>query len=62
MLLLKIQSLAYGHSGVTEEVMDRLVYFYNHDILPVVYELGYAGRIRRSGTAGAPESATGWSG
>ncbi|MFM7400226.1 MAG: aromatic amino acid lyase, partial [Bacteroidota bacterium] len=43
MLLLKIQSLAYGHSGVTEEVMDRLVYFYNHDILPVVYELGSLG-------------------
>lgn len=43
MLLLKIQSLAYGHSGVTEEVMDRLVYFYNNDILPVVYELGSLG-------------------
>jgi histidine ammonia-lyase len=43
MLLLKIQSLAYGHSGVTEEVIDRLVFFYNHDIIPVVYELGSLG-------------------
>ena len=39
MLLLKIQSLAYGNSGVTEEVIDRLVFFYNHDILPVRWVL-----------------------
>jgi histidine ammonia-lyase len=35
MLLLKIQSLAYGYSGVCS--LERLVDFYNNDILPVIY-------------------------
>jgi histidine ammonia-lyase len=43
MLLLKVQSLAYGHSGVQVETVDRLIYFYNNDILPVVYEQGSLG-------------------
>lgn len=43
MLLLKIQSLAYGHSGVREEVVQRLLDFYNADVLPVVFELGSLG-------------------
>lgn len=43
MLLLKIQSLSYGHSGVTEAVVDRLIDFYNADVLPVVFELGSLG-------------------
>jgi histidine ammonia-lyase len=43
MLLLKIQSLSYGHSGVREDVVDRLIDFYNAGILPVVYELGSLG-------------------
>jgi len=43
MLLLKIQSLSYGHSGVREVVVQRLVDFYNADILPVVFELGSLG-------------------
>lgn len=34
MLLLKIQGLSYGHSGVQLETVQRLVDFYNHDILP----------------------------
>lgn len=42
-LLLKIQSLSYGHSGVREVVVQRLVDFYNADILPVVFELGSLG-------------------
>ncbi|MBC7777415.1 MAG: histidine ammonia-lyase [Phycisphaerae bacterium] len=43
MLLLKIQSLSYGHSGVRETVVQRLIDFYNADILPVVFELGSLG-------------------
>jgi len=43
MLLLKIQSLSYGHSAVREEVVQRLIDFYNAGILPVVYELGSLG-------------------
>ena len=43
MLLLKIQSLAYGNSGVQLETVERLVDFYNHDILPVIYSQGSLG-------------------
>lgn len=43
MLFLKIQSLAYGHSGVGIEMVKRLIDFYNHDILPVVYTQGSLG-------------------
>jgi histidine ammonia-lyase len=43
MLLLKIRSLCYGHSGVNLATVERLVYFYNNDILPVVYDSGSLG-------------------
>ncbi|WP_418513184.1 histidine ammonia-lyase [Corallibacter sp.] len=43
MLLLKIQSLHYGHSGVQVATIKRLVDFYNNDILPVVYTQGSLG-------------------
>lgn len=43
MLLLKIQSLSYGHSGVQLQTVERLVDFYNNDILPVVYTQGSLG-------------------
>ena len=43
MLLLKIQSLSYGYSGVQIETVQRLIDFYNLDVLPVVYELGSLG-------------------
>ncbi|MGQ0829075.1 MAG: histidine ammonia-lyase [Bacteroidota bacterium] len=43
MLLLKIQGLAYGRSGVQLETVERLIDFYNHDILPVVYQQGSLG-------------------
>ena len=42
-LLLKIQSLSYGHSGVQLATVERLVDFFNHDVLPVVYEQGSLG-------------------
>ncbi len=43
MLILKIQSLSYGHSGVQLCTVQRLADFFNHDILPVVYQLGSLG-------------------
>ena len=43
MLLLKIQSLSYGHSGVQLQTVERLVDFYNNGIYPVVYTLGSLG-------------------
>jgi histidine ammonia-lyase len=43
MLLLKIQSLSYGYSGVSIELVERLIEFYNNDVLPVVYEQGSLG-------------------
>jgi histidine ammonia-lyase len=43
MLLLKAQSLAYGNSGVQLITVQRLLDFYNNDILPVVYEQGSLG-------------------
>ncbi len=43
MLLLKVQSLSYGHSGVQLITVERLIDFYNNDILPVIYELGSLG-------------------
>lgn len=43
MLLLKIQSLSYGHSGVALQTVQRLIDFYNEDILPVIYEQGSLG-------------------
>jgi histidine ammonia-lyase len=43
MLLLKIQSLSYGHSGIQLQTVERLIEFYNNDILPVIYTLGSLG-------------------
>ncbi|MCC6599584.1 MAG: histidine ammonia-lyase [Crocinitomicaceae bacterium] len=43
MLLLKIQGLSYGHSGVQLQTVNRLCDFYNEDILPVVYQQGSLG-------------------
>lgn len=43
MLLLKVQSLSYGHSGVQLSTVERLIDFFNNDILPVVYQYGSLG-------------------
>ncbi len=43
MLLLKIQSLSYGYSGVKLDTVQRLVQFFNNDIYPVVYKQGSLG-------------------
>ncbi len=43
MLLLKIKSLSFGHSGVQLKTVERLVDFYNNDVLPVIYTQGSLG-------------------
>ncbi len=43
MILLKIQGLSYGHSGVQVATVKRLIAFYNEGVYPVVYEQGSLG-------------------
>ena len=43
MLLLKAQSLSYGHSGAQLVTVQRLIDMFNNDILPVVYQQGSLG-------------------
>ena len=43
MLMLKIKSLSYGHSGVQIETVKRLIDMYNHQVLPVIYTQGSLG-------------------
>jgi histidine ammonia-lyase len=43
MLLFKIQALSYGNSGIQLETVERLIYFFNNNILPVVYQQGSLG-------------------
>lgn len=43
MLLLKIQSLSYGHSGIALSTIQRLIDFYDNDVLPVIYTQGSLG-------------------
>ena len=43
MLLLKIIGLAKGHSGIRLETIERLFFFFNEDILPIIYEQGSLG-------------------
>ena len=43
MILFKVKSLSYGHSGVQLATVQRLIDFYNNDVLPVVYTQGSLG-------------------
>ena len=43
MMLLKIQSLAYGNSGVKLATVERLIEMHNRDIIPVVFTHGSLG-------------------
>lgn len=42
-LLLKIQSLSYGNSGVQLITVQRLIDMFNNDVIPVVYQQGSLG-------------------
>ena len=43
MLLLKVQSLSYGFSGVKLDTVERLIDLFNNDVYPVVYKQGSVG-------------------
>lgn len=43
MLLLKVLGLSHGNSGAQVDTIERLIYFYNNDVLPVVYQQGSLG-------------------
>ncbi len=43
MLVLKVKGLAFGNSGVQLQTVERLVEFFNEDVLPVVYDQGSLG-------------------
>ncbi|MGI8892387.1 MAG: histidine ammonia-lyase [Bacteroidia bacterium] len=43
MLLLKVQGLSYGNSGVQKDTVQRLLDMYNYEILPIIYEYGSLG-------------------
>lgn len=43
MLLLKVHALSFGYSGVQVETVERIIDFYNNDILPVVNDRGSLG-------------------
>ncbi len=43
MVMLKIKSLSYGHSGVQIDTVKRLMEMYNNDVLPVIYTQGSLG-------------------
>ena len=43
MLLLKAFGLSHGSSGAQVETVQRLLFFYNNDILPIVYQQGSLG-------------------
>lgn len=43
MILLKIQGLSQGHSGVQLLTIERLIAFYNEEVYPIIYEQGSLG-------------------
>lgn len=43
MIMLKVQSLSYGHSGVQVATVERLIDMFNHHYSPVVYQQGSLG-------------------
>lgn len=43
MLLFKAHALSLGKSGVQLQTVERIIDMFNHDVLPVVYELGSLG-------------------
>lgn len=43
MVMLKIKSLSYGHSGVQIDTVKRLMDMYNNDVFPVIYTQGSLG-------------------
>ena len=42
-LLLKIQAFSYGKSAIDIDTVERLIYFFNNNIFPVIYQQGSLG-------------------
>jgi histidine ammonia-lyase len=42
-ILLKVISIAKGHSAVSKDVVERLLLFFNKDLIPVIYKMGSLG-------------------
>lgn len=43
MLILKVQSLSYGNSGIALDTVERLISFYNNQMYPLIYTQGSLG-------------------
>ena len=43
MILIKINALSLGYSGVHLKTVEKLIFLFNNDILPVVFESGSLG-------------------
>ena len=43
MMLLKVQGLSYGHSGISIDTLSLLIELYNNQVFPVVYSQGSLG-------------------
>ena len=54
MFLLKAHALSLGHSGVQVITVQRIIDFFNNDVMPIVYDRSSLGRIRRSYPACQP--------
>jgi histidine ammonia-lyase len=62
-LFLKVKSLSLGHSAVSLALIERLLDFYNKDVLPVVYQqgsLGASGDLAPLAHLGLPLLGKGW--
>lgn len=44
MMLLKAHALSLGHSGVQVITVQRILDFFNNDVMPIVYDRGCGGR------------------
>lgn len=43
MLILKLHNLSFGYSGIREETLERMLFFVDQDMIPVVPEKGSVG-------------------
>lgn len=46
MMLFKAHALSLGHSGVQVITVQRILDFFNNDVMPIVYDRGSLGGIR----------------
>lgn len=56
MMLLKAHALSLGHSGVQVITVQRILDFFNNDVLPIVYDRGSLGASGDLAPLGKPLS------